>query len=79
MKESKLALNRLKNILMKDKSAQFEGINRVLSGDMYSLLACYFDIEKHQISLDIQVDEWGEYSISMNAKANKIISPKLLE
>lgn len=79
MKESKLALARLKNLLMQDKTSHFQGINRVLVGDIYSLLSCYFELDKENIRLVLSLDEQGEYCLSISANAKKIISPKLLE
>lgn len=78
MKESKIAAERLKKVLLGDKIKSYEGFVRVLRGDLYALLQCYMTLDRQDVDVNFSTDDDGAYRIVIEARATHIKSPQTL-
>lgn len=72
MKGAKLGLERIKKVLLKDKTGAREDITAVLKSDAYDLLDNYFEVEPQSVSASIEVDEMGYYEVKVAARAYRV-------
>lgn len=68
---------RLRQVLIKDKSNTPESFESFLKADITKVLAEYFVLDGKDVSLKIDTDKDGIYIISLSAKASRVIPPKL--
>ncbi len=61
--------DRLKSIVMIDKSETSNKITKVIKAEILYLLNNYFDITSEDLDLDIRIDEGGDYNISIIGKS----------
>lgn len=79
MKESQIAVERLKKVILRDKIECYEGVVRVLKGDLVNLLSCYFGLNGDEVQVNLEVNENGRYCLSCFLEADSIISPQILQ
>lgn len=79
MTESEQAIERLRKIILRDKIECYEGVVRVLRGDIFSLLSCYFGFESDTLCLSLDIGENGKYMFKCSLEAESIISPQILQ
>ena len=72
MKGSKVGLERLKKVLLRDKAGAQEDLVAVLKSDACDLLDCYFEVDPRSLEAMIEVDEYGYYKIAISAKAFRV-------
>ena len=72
MKGSKVGLERIKKVLLRDKTGAQEDIVAVLKSDACDLLDSYFEVDPRSLDAEIEVDEFGYYKISITAKAFRV-------
>ena len=70
MKEKKefkdISVNgRLNNVLKKDKQINPTFITEVIKSDFFYLINNYFEVDFHDVNLDIDVDDNNNYSITI--------------
>lgn len=68
---------RLRQVLIKDKSNTPESFESFLKADVTKVLGEYFLLDSKEVSLKIDTDKEGSYIISLSAKASRVIPPKL--
>ena len=61
--------DRLKSMMLIDKSEAPQKINKVLKAEILYLLKNYFDITAEDIDLDLGIAETGEYILDITAKS----------
>lgn len=69
MREIVACEDRLKSMMLIDKSEAPQKINKVLKAEMIYLLKNYFDISAEDIEVDLGVAQSGEYILSITAKS----------
>lgn len=79
MKEKLNTVERLKRILLQDKMKSYEGFFRVLRGDMAALLGCYLTFESEDLTIDMNIDQDGNYAFVVKVLASNIKSPNILD
>lgn len=62
--------NRLKNIAVHDRLESSLKIKKLLKSEMVYILKNYFDVTGESVDVDISVNEYGKYNITMTASAN---------
>ena len=60
---------RLKSMMVMDRSENPQKINKVLKAEILYLLNNYFDINSENLELDLGLDNNGEYILSITAKS----------
>ena len=61
--------DRLRSMMICDKSNSSQKINKVLKAEILYLLSNYFDISADNLDLDLGLDNNGEYILSITAKS----------
>lgn len=77
MKEGDLASRRLEQLLLKENSTAPIGFEKIIQGDLYQLLSCYMQLEKCSMDIRLIPTDRG-YNLSIQAKVNRIYSPKTI-
>ena len=72
MKGSKVGLERVKKVLLRDKSGAQEELIAVLKSDACDLLDCYFEVDPRSVDATVEVDEYGCYRVSVTARAFRV-------
>ncbi len=72
MREISCCEDRLKSMMIIDKSETPQKINRVLKAEFLYLLRNYFDITADDIDVDLGIDKNGEYVLAITAKSRFI-------
>lgn len=60
---------RLRSMMIMDKSENSQKINKVLKAEILYLLNNYFDISADNLELDLGLENNGEYVLSITAKS----------
>lgn len=63
---------RLKEMIVIDKQDSPQKMNKLIKSEIIFLLKNYFDLTADDVALNIDVDEYGRYIISMSASARNI-------
>ena len=69
MREVCTCEDRLKSMMVLDKSETPQKINKVLKAEILYLLNNYFDLTADDLDLNMALDENGNYCLNINAKA----------
>ena len=72
MKGSRVGLDRIKKVLLRDKAGAQEDLIAVLKSDACDLLDCYFEVDPRSVDAVIEVDEYGYYKVSVTARAFRV-------
>ena len=72
MKRAKVGLERIKKVLLKDKTGSQEDVTGVLKSDAYDLLDNYFEVDPQSVTASIEVDEFGYYDVRVSARAYRV-------
>ena len=72
MSKAKVALERIKKVLLQDKTGAREDVIAVLRSDLSDLLDNYFEVDPQSIGAEIAVDEYGFYEIRLSARAYRV-------
>ena len=70
--------NRLKAMVVFDKQEVPQRINKVIKSEVLFLLKDYFDITSEYVNIDINVNEYGKYELSITAESRSIRSVHVL-
>ena len=71
---AKAGCDRLKSVLLSDKSGSASRIHGVIKSDFYCMILNYMDIEPQNIKLDISCDSEGYYILKVEAIAKRILN-----
>lgn len=63
---------RLNEVLKKDKQINPRYITEVIKSDFFYLINNYFEVEFHNVDLNIDVDDNNEYAITVNCKGSRM-------
>lgn len=63
---------RLKEMIVLDKQDSPQKMNRLIKSEMVFLLKNYFDVTAEDVSVDIDINEQGRYTIVVSALARNI-------
>ena len=72
MRKAKVGLERIKKVLLKDKTGAREDVIAVLRSDLLDLLDSYFEVDPHSVSATVDVDEYGFYTVLLSARAYRV-------
>lgn len=72
MKKAKVGLERIKKVLLKDKTGAQEDVIAVLRSDLADLLDSYFELDPHSVKADIEVNDFGSYEVKISARAYRV-------
>lgn len=72
MGKAKLGLERIKRVLLQDKTGAREDMVAVLKSDLNDLLDSYFEVEPSSIGVDVSVSDLGYYEIRIMARAQRV-------
>lgn len=70
--------NRAEQILLKDKMQETNCFTEVVRSDVYYILNNYFQVAEKSLSINVDVDDYGIYTININCKADKLKRVKTL-
>lgn len=63
---------RLKEMIVLDKQDSPQKMNRLIKSEMVFLLKNYFDVTAEDVSVDLDINEQGRYTIVVSALARNI-------
>ncbi|MEG1609265.1 MAG: hypothetical protein RR348_05300, partial [Clostridia bacterium] len=69
MKEAQMAVERLKKVILRDKIECYEGLTRVIRGDLFSLLSCYFGLNGDELEVTLDINDNGRYCLNCSLEA----------
>jgi len=72
MKNAKKGVERIKKVLLQDRTGTRENVIAVLKSDVFEVLDSYFEVNPQSISAEISVDERGLYEIRISAYAFRV-------
>ena len=72
MKIAKVGLERIKKVLLQDKTGAREDVTAVLKSDLYDLLDNYFELDPASVQAAITVSDLGFYEIKLDARAYRV-------
>ena len=67
MKKARVGLERIKKVLLKDKTGAQEDVS-----DAYDLLDNYFEVDPHSVRAEVEVNEFGSYEVKIAARAFRV-------
>ena len=71
-------INRLDNVIKKDKKTNPQYMKEVLKSDIFDLLNNYFDVNFSDINIDIDLNNSNLYLITINALGDRMKTLKIL-
>ncbi len=71
-------INRLENVIKKDKQVSPQYMKDVIKSDIYYLLNNYFEVQFGDININIDLTENNMYSININALGDRMKAMKIL-
>jgi len=71
---SKAGCDRLKSVLLSDKSSSASRIHNVIKSDLYCMLLNYMEVEPQSVRVDISCDAEGYYIFKAEAVAKRILN-----
>ena len=72
MRNAKKGVERLKKVLLQDKTGAGEDVTAVIKSDAYDLLDSYFEVDEHSVRATVEVGEYGQYEITISARAYRV-------
>jgi len=72
MRNAKRGVERLKKVILQDRTGAPENVIAVLKSDVYEVLDSYFEVNPQSVSADVSVDEKGLYEIRLTAHAFRV-------
>lgn len=72
MRKAKIAGERLKQVLLKDRIDAPDNIIDVLKSDMFDALSNFFDINPSSLNVKIEADDTGVYNLTVKARAFRV-------
>ena len=72
MRKAGVGLERIKKVLLKDKTGAGEDVTAVLKSDAYDLLDKYFEVDLGSVVAAVDVDEFGFYTVKIEARAYRV-------
>ena len=72
MGRAKLGLERIKRVLLQDKTGAREDMVAVLKSDLNDLLDSYFEVDPTSICVEVSVSDVGYYEIRIVARAGRV-------
>ena len=63
---------RVEQILLNDKMQETGSFTDVIRSDIYNILSDYFDVLDKTLSIEIKLDNYDIYNITINCKADKL-------
>lgn len=79
MREKDKSLERLKKILINNKSFIPSGVYSAIRFDILRVLKSYFHIKKEDIDISINLDPSGKYDIDIKVSAEKAFRANAIE
>ena len=71
---SKAGCDRLRSVLLSDKSSGASRIHNVIKSDFYCMIINYMDVEPQNVKVDISCDSEGYYILKVEAAAKRILN-----
>ena len=72
MRKAKVGLERIKKVLLLDKTGAQEDVTAVLRSDAYDLLDSYFEVDPQSIKAEVDVNDLGYYEVKLSARAFRV-------
>ena len=64
--------NRLKNIMIKDKTDSPQKVDRILKAEILYVLRNYFELKEYDLDMDISINSDGYYHVKIDAECRNI-------
>ena len=72
MKNAKRGVERIKKVLLQERTGTQVNVIAVLKSDVYEVLDGFFEVNPQSVAAEIRVDEQGMYEISISARAFRV-------
>ena len=72
MKNAKKGVERIKKVLLQDRTGTRENVIAVLKSDVFEVLDGFFEVNPQSVVAEIRVDSVGTYEIKLSARAFRV-------
>ncbi len=72
MKNAKRGVERIKKVILQDRTGAPDDVINVLKSDIFDVLDGFFEVNPHSVVAEIQVDNVGTYEIKFSARAFRV-------
>ena len=72
MKNAKRGVDRLKKVLLQDRTGTQENVIAVMKSDIFEVLDAFFEVNPQSVVAEVSVDERGLYEIRVSAYAFRV-------
>ena len=72
MKIAQKSLERLKDILKRDKEKLSQPLLNMIKSDLYNVVSSYLDVNQNNINIKYFINEDGFYEIDVKIKTNRV-------
>ena len=72
MRNAKKGVERIKKVLLRDKTGAGEDVIAVMKSDAYDLFDSYFEVDPQSVRAEVEVGELGLYEIKISARAFRV-------
>lgn len=72
MRNATKGVERIRRVLLKDKTGAEEDVTAVLRSDAFDLLDGYFEIDPQSVRAEVEVNDFGFYEVRISARALRV-------
>lgn len=72
MKNAKRGVERIKKVLLQDRTGTRENVIAVLKSDVFEVLDAFFEVNPQSVTAEVTVDDRGLYEIHIAAYAFRV-------
>ena len=72
MRNAAVGIERIKKVLLQDKTGAQEDGSAVLRSDLYDVLDSYFEVDPQSLRAEVAVDSFGGYEVKISARAFRV-------
>jgi len=72
MKNAKRGVERIKKVILQDRTGAPDDVIAVLKSDVFEVLDGFFEVNPQSVVAEIRVDSVGTYEIKLSARAFRV-------
>ena len=79
MRNATRGVERIKKVLLQDRTGTRENVVAVMKSDVFEVMDAFFEVNPQSVNAEVSVDERGLYEIKITAYAFRVRGPKTSE
>jgi len=72
MKNAKRGVERIKKVILQDRTGTQDNVIAVMKSDIFEVLDSFFEVNPQSVTAEVHVDERGLYEIQLSAYAFRV-------